>query len=102
MTDVDVSTDGADIPRADRMARVQIMGSPDQSWSLSFAPETIVTFLRARMASLEASAPETNFGETIIDLSYTFAPGASITDSYGSIRLEPAGGLSFEDRKSVV
>lgn len=96
MTDVDMPTGGTDIPRADRMDRVQIMGSPDQNWSLSFTQETVVTFLRARMATLEASEPETAFGETTIDLSYSFAPGAPIAESFGSIRLEPAGGLSFD------
>lgn len=96
MADTDILLGSADGPREHWLDRVQIMGSPEQDWSLSIDPDTVVTFLRTRMASVSASEPETTYGETNISLDYTFPPGWEISDSYGTIRLAPAAGLSFD------
>lgn len=83
--------------RARMMDQVQIMGSPDQNWSLNFEPERIEVFLRERMASVMIEPEETALGETSIGFNYSFPPGWGAADSFGSMRIAPQGGLSFHE-----
>ncbi|WP_299688041.1 hypothetical protein [uncultured Tateyamaria sp.] len=96
MTDIDILFGNAAGPREHRWEKVQIMGSPEQDWSLVFTPEVVEAFLRSRMASVTVSAPETSLGETNIEIDYSFPPGWDIGESYGSMRTAPTGGLSFD------
>lgn len=96
MTDTDILFGSSAGPREHRWDKVQIMGSPEQDWSLVFAPETVETFLRTHMPSVNVSAPDAGFGETNISLEYKFPPGWDIQESFGTIRTAPNGGLSFD------
>lgn len=87
--------DAGFIKRARTSEHVQLMGSPEQNWSLNFEPERIEAFLRERMASVVIEAVETAFGETTIGFDYSYPPGWEATDTYGTMRIAPQGSLSF-------
>ena len=85
-----------DIPRDRHLDRVQIMGSPEQGWSLDVSAELIAAFLRAQMARASFSAARSVAGETVVGFDYRFPPGFELQDSFGSLRLAPVAGLSFD------
>ncbi|WP_299688044.1 hypothetical protein [uncultured Tateyamaria sp.] len=96
MTDPELAFGHTDGPREHWCAKVQIMGSPAQNWSLVFQPETIETFLRARMARVDWSEQVTENGETTIAFDYAFPPNWTEGEAFGSLRLAPSPGASFE------
>lgn len=96
MTDPVLPFGHQDGPREHWCAKVQIMGSPKQNWSLVFQPEMIEAFLRARMARVDWNEAKTENGETNIRFDYAFPPNWTEGETFGSVRLDPSPGLSFE------
>ena len=87
---------GSNGSRADWAAKVQILGSPARNWSLAFQPDMIEGFLRAHMAEVHWAEPKTENGETNIRFEYTFPPRWTDPKSFGTLRLDPTPGASFE------
>lgn len=96
MTDPDLPLGHPAGPREHWCAKVQIMGSPANNWALVFDPGMIEGFLRDRMATVTWHGEEVDGGETNVRFDYTFPDGWTTGQTFGTARLAPTPGLSFE------
>lgn len=96
MTDLELPFGHPDGPREHWCAKVQIMGSPANNWSLRFDLEMIEAFLRDRMAAITWHPEEVEGGDTNVHFDYTFPSGWTTGQTFGTVRLMPTPGLSFE------
>ncbi len=85
-----------DGPREHLFAKVQIMGGPLMSWSMTLDPATVEQFLRSRMASVAFRPAETVMGDIIIDFSYVFHPGYIEAEGQGELRVAPSPGMMLD------
>ncbi|MEL7167001.1 MAG: hypothetical protein AAGL96_16145 [Pseudomonadota bacterium] len=84
------------MPFKDRVARLQILGSPDRNWSLTVDTETLEQFLRASLARLDWPAPATDTDATRIAFDYDYHVAGGLCASSGSLQLVPEVSLSFD------
>lgn len=96
VTNPDLSLNGDNGPPEHWTAKVQILGSPDAGWSLTFQPDMIDSFLRARMINVTQHPEEQGDGEVNVLFDYTFPAPWTHGSNSAAARISPTPSLSFE------
>ncbi len=96
MSNLDLPFGHNDGPRENWISKVQLMGNPDNNWNLIFSATDIEGFLRERMASVVFKEANVSGREQEVRFTYRFQPGWIVSETHGTLRLDPSPGASFE------